>query len=265
MPKAEAQIDRRYIAALCIASLLILVAGVWFRPSRTPPPVPSELETLNMQMARQRLEFERRSMFYSRKAADLLTLAADVRVHPESVPFHLTSPGETVVLLASDSEGQPLWAATQTVGSTTTPCDDVPVQEIATTITIPATLANAVAFDLDNNLAGLVIPCGTGSLLTTPASFKAWNAERAVEQSLRECCGLQVTAALGVFAVDSESELAKRGLRVGDVLVSVAGQPVSSRAELHSALTASPPPTELSYQRGERIRKLLLPRTEAPQ
>ena len=40
------------------------------------------------------------------------------------------------------------------------------------TIAIPATLANAVVFDLDGNFAGLVIPCGDKRIVTTPEGLR---------------------------------------------------------------------------------------------
>ena len=263
MPHTVAQLDRRYIAALSVVSLLILVAGVWFRPSRTPPPVPSELETLNVQLARQRLDLERRSLFYSRKAEELMKVSADVRSHPETLPFQMKPPGEMVLLVATGSNGELVWASSQTAGATEVECGDIVAKEVTTTSVIPTTLSNAVAFDFDNNLAGLVISCGDRRVLVTPESYRHFAAERAVETTLRSCCGVHVTRKLEVAAVDPDSELAKAGLRSGDSFVAVGNQPVASRRELHAGLSASPAATEVTIQRGPRTRKLTIRRAEA--
>jgi hypothetical protein len=260
MPQSEASPDRRYIAVLCLVALLILVAGVWLRPSRTPPPVPSELETLNVQLAMQRLDLQRRSLFYSKKVEELLPALAQARANPERMNFRLPDPGETVILVSNDMNRQPAWILAQTAGALEAPCGDMMAREIATSISIPATLSNAVAFDLDNNLAGIVLFCGDRRILTTPETFKAWNAERALDAKLRECCGLNVAADLEVLGVEAESLLAAAGLRAGDIIMDVAEQPIKNRTELHSALSATPPPTELTVRRGERNRKLVVRR-----
>ena len=264
MHVAEAQVDRRYIAALCVVSLIILVAGVWFRPSRTPPPVPSELETLNVQLAGQRIDLERRSLFYSRKAEELIKIAADARSNPERLPFRIQPPGEMVMLVATDAGGQLVWASTQTAGTTDSQCGDITAQEVSTTIFIPTTLSSAVAFDLDNNLAGFVIPCGDRRMLVTPQTYGRFSAERINESNLRDCCGLEVTGNMEVTALQPESDLAKAGLRTGDTILTVGAEPAASRRELHAALT-SPSPAVVTIQRGERTRKLTVRRSEAAQ
>lgn len=264
MPAAESHVDRRYIAILCLASLLILVVGVWLRPPRTPPPVPSELETLNMQLARQRLDFDRRSLFFARKAEELAKSAAEVRSRPESAPFRTMVPGDMVLLVATGSQGELVWAPAQATGPAETPCGEMIAQEITTTIAIPVTLSSAVAFDLDNNPAGLALTCGDRQILTTPATFRQWTAERTHEANLDSCCGLRVTSTLEVVSVGTDSVVAKTGLRVGDTILNVDAAAVASRSELHGALTSSPPPTVLTIRRGERTRKLTIRRAVAP-
>src|SRR4051812_509615 len=137
MLHGSANVDRRYIATLCVVSIFILVAGVWFRPSRTPPPMPSEYETLNVQLERQREDLERRSLFYAKTASDLMRVAADVRTHPDNVPVGSISPGEIALLVASDPQGRLVWASSQTAGTTEASCPEGAMREIATTIVIP--------------------------------------------------------------------------------------------------------------------------------
>jgi hypothetical protein len=260
MPQPEASIDRRYVGVLCVAALLILFAGVWLRPSRTPPPVPSELENLNVQLATQRLDLQRRSLFYSKKVDELLPAFAGARANPERMSFRLPAPGETVILISNDTDRQPSWALAQTAGTLETRCGNIAAQEIATTILIPATLATGVAFDLNNNLTGLVLFCGDRHILTTPETFRIWNSERTLDAGLRECCGLNFTKDLKVLEVDGDTPFATAGLRVGDAILEVAGQPITTRTELHAALTATPPPADLTIRRGERNRKLTVRR-----
>jgi S1-C subfamily serine protease len=225
--------------------------------------VPSELENLNVQIARQRSDLERRSLFYSRKAGQLMRLVSDARNHPEGLSFRMPPPGEILLLVATGPEGNLVWASSQTAGVAEAVCGETRVQEVTTTIVIPRTLSSAVAFDLDDNLAGLVVGCGDRSIVVTPETYRVVTADNAVGSSLAECCSLEVSGSLDVVTVGNESELFKAGLRPGDTIAMVEAEPVLSRKDLHAALTSDPRPTALTIRRGEKTRKLTIRRAEA--
>lgn len=263
MHRPEILKDHRYIGILCLICVFILIAGVAFRPKLAPPSVPSELELQSLQLARQRLDLDRRSMFYERKAADLLKRAAEARGNPQRFPFRPSRPGEPIILVSTTETGQTVWAASATAGTASTRCGSRTLDEVATTISIPITLSNAVAFNLDDQLAGFVVPCGERSVLTTSSSFEAWTLERAHENELQSCCGIRITPELAVVTVDPKLAFARGGLRTGDKILSVNGQTVTSTSQLHAELTRDNSPLELVIEREKRSRRLKIARDES--
>ena len=234
--------DFRYLAVLCLGALGILVAGVLMRPEKSAAPIPSESDLLQLQLSAQRRDFDRRGLFLRTKARELARFVSDARMGASSVPHRVPEPGETIVLVGPHDS----WAGAVTAGVFQTTCSEIRIDEIGTTIVIPANLDNAVAFDLDNNLAGYVISCEDRRLLTTPEGFKTWTAERALEDRLA-FAGVHVVQAgaeLEVIAVAQDSEFRRAGLREGDRIV----QP-ASRSELPDA-------AELVIRRGQRTRTL---------
>jgi hypothetical protein len=234
--------DLRYLAVLCLGALGILFAGVLLRPEKAATPVPSESDMLQLQLSAQRRDFERRTLFFRSKARELARFVSDARSGIGNLRYRMPQTGDTVVLVGA----RDVWASAVTAGLLRTECGDIAIDEIGSTVAIPATLENAVAFDLDNSLAAFVISCDERRLLTTPEGFKAWTAERALDDQLVEH-GLRVTRAgteLEVLAVGADSPLRRAGLREGDRIM----DPATKAALLDAA--------ELLIRRGERTRKL---------
>jgi hypothetical protein len=234
--------DFRYLAVLCLGALGILVAGVLLRPEKAAAPIPSESDLLQLQLTTQRRDFDRRGLFLRTKARELARFVADARTETSTVPYLAPRPGETIVLVGPNDA----WAGAVTAGSFQTTCGEIQLQEIGSTIAIPANLENAVAFDLDNNLAGYVISCGERRLLTTPEGFKTWKTQRALDNKLLDH-GLRLATAgaeLEVLEVGPDSPLRRAGLREGDRILEPA-----TKHEVPEA-------AELLIRRGQRTRTL---------
>jgi len=64
-----------------------------------------------------------------------------------------------VLIVGRSSNGQPLWTAVIRGVEKTAICNDVTYQELVLNVTLDRSFAGAGAFDLDGNLAGIVMPC----------------------------------------------------------------------------------------------------------
>ena len=258
MKMADSSSRKRYIAILCFAAIAVLVVGVLLRPRETPAPVQSDSDFLQLQLMAQKRDLQRRSLFFQTKAAALVAGAQAARAKPAQFPELSRSPGDLVLLVATDKAGLPIWAVTSTVGMTTEECNGRTLDEIATTITIPVTLSDATAFDLDDNVAGFVVPCGDRRILTTRKGFQHF-LEPTVSELLRACCGLEVTPSparpgVDIVNIDGESLLAKTGGRTGDRIVQLNGSPVSTEQDLQVLTTGTP--VEILVERGKRNRRV---------
>ena len=234
--------DFRYLAVLCLGALGILVAGVLLRPEKAAAPIPSESDLLQLQLSAQRRDFDRRGLFLRTKARELTRFVADARTGASTLPYRPPRPGETIVLIGPNDA----WAGAVTAGTFQSTCGEINIDEIGSTIAIPANLENAVAFDLDNNLAAYVVSCGDRRLLTTPEGFNAWTAQRAIEAKLLDH-GLRLATAgneLEVLEVGPDAPLRRAGLREGDRILEPATK------------TEVPDAAELLIRRGQRTRKL---------
>ena len=184
--------------------------------------------------------------------------AQAARAKPAQFPELSSSPGDLVLLVATDKAGLPIWAVTSTVGMITEECNGRTLDGIATTITIPVTLSDATAFDLDDNVGGFVVPCGDRRILTTRKGFQHF-LEPTVSELLRACCGLEVTPSparpgVAIVNIDGESLLAKTGGRTGDRIVQLNGSPVSTEQDLQVLTTGTP--VEILVERGKRNRRV---------
>jgi hypothetical protein len=267
MKMADSSSRKRYIAVLCLTAVAVLVAGVLLRPRESPAPVQSDSDFLQLQLMAQKRDLQRRSLFFQTKAADLVASAQAARAKPAQFLEVLRSSGDIVLLVATDKAGLPIWAATSTVGMTTEDCNGRTLDEIGTTITIPVTLSDATAFDLDDNVAGFVVPCGDRRILTTRKGFQQFM-EPTLSELLRTCCGLEVTPSparpgVDIVNIDAESLLAKTGGRPGDRIVQLNGSAVSTEQDLQVLTTGTP--VEILVERGKRNRrvKLTLPGSES--
>jgi hypothetical protein len=208
----------------------------------------------------QKRDLQRRSLFFQTKAAALVASAQAARAEPARLQEVVRSPGDLVLLVATDKTGLPIWAVTSTVGITTEECNGRTLDEIGTTITIPVTLSDATAFDLDDNVAGFVVSCGDRRILTTRSGFQHF-LEPTLSELLRTCCGLKVTlsparAGVDIVNIDSESLLAKIGGRTGDRIVQLNGSRVSTEQDLQVLTTGDS--VDIVVERGKRNRRVKL-------
>jgi hypothetical protein len=253
---ADVPVRNRYIAILCVAALAILVAGVVLRPTKIPEPVRSESEIYKLQLLAQQRDLRNKALFFESKARDLVAKSQAARATPDKFPFRMPAPGENLIVVASHDSGQPVWAVTAAAGVTKTDCEDRQVEEIGTTIAIPATLADAIVFDLDGNSAGLVIPCGDKRIVTTPDGLRQAS-RKTTRDLLLECCALKYAIAGGaaeILQVGEDSRLAKAGLKVGDLLIAVNGQPIATDSDLQPLLSSEE--IQLSIERPKKVRPL---------
>lgn len=260
MKTAISSSRKRYIAALCFVSVAILVVGVSLRPRKTPAPVQSESDFLKLQLRAQKRELQRESLFFETKAAELVARAQAVRATPARFSEAVSSSGKLILLVATDTAGLPIWATASTAGVTTTECNGRTLEEIGMTIAIPSTLADAAAFDLDDNLAGVVISCGDRRILTTKKGFQL-SLEPTLSELLRKCCGLHVVTSpdrpgLDIVELDAESGLAHAGARIGDRIVEVNGSAVGAEQDLQLLTTGAQ--ADLFVERGKRNRRMKL-------
>jgi hypothetical protein len=252
----DVSVRGRYIATLCVVAIAILVAGVVLRPTKIPVPVRSESEIYKLQLLAQQRDVQNKALFFESKARDLVARSQAARATPDKFPFRMPAAGENLILVASHDSGQPIWAVSAAVGQSKARCEDREVEEIGTTITIPATLANAIAFDLDGNFAGLVIACGDSRILTTPEGLQQ-AAQKTTRDLLLACCGLKYAIAGGaaeILGVGEDSRLAKAGLKAGDRLVAVNGRPIAADRDLEPLLGSKE--IQLSIDRPKKIRPL---------
>ena len=257
MPHSDQPVSKRYIAVLCAIAGGVLVAGVLLRPTSVPVPVRSETEILRLQLLAQKGDLQRRTLFYQSRAADLVARVAPVRTNPSQFLYRSPPAGQILLLVGTDASGEVVWATGSAAGVISTTCEGRKVPEIGTTINIPATLEAAVAFDLDDNLAGLVVPCEDRLILTTPAGFQAAR-QQTLEQQLIACCGLRVSdSGFRITELQRGTALARAGMQVGDRLVAINGEPVDSPERLRAFLADGP--IELRVDRAGRAVRIAVP------
>jgi hypothetical protein len=259
---------KSYIIILSLVAVGILIGGVSLKPERAPAPVRSENDFLQLQLLAQRRDLQRRSLFFQTIAAQLVTRSQSARTHPQQDSYVAPVAGTTVLLVATESSGQPVWATTSTAGSAEITCDGRAIPEIETTITIPKTLADATAFDLDENVAAFVITCGDRRILTTPQGFEIAS-QPTLAARLKECCGLVLTSdpakpGLTIAELNGDSRPGQAGLKVGDVVAEINQQPLEEEDQLAALL--EPTQTVLSVQRGRsrRLNKITIPAPDVP-
>lgn len=260
MQATDISTRKGYVAVLFVAAVAILVAGMFLRPKSTPEPVRSESEFLRLQILTQRRDLQRRSLFFQTLALNLVSKSQAAREKPAQFSYVRPGPGAILLLVETDASGQPVWATATAAGTATANCDGREIEEIALTIAIPVTLADATAFDLEDNVAGIVVSCGDRRILTTPQGFELASQPTFAER-LQACCGLQVAPGAGkkgfeIAKLIPESRHAKAGLRLGDRIVAVNGTPVESEPQLEPLLGAAA--VAMSIERGRSSRAIAI-------
>jgi hypothetical protein len=255
-PRPGGSTSRRYLLALIGASVTILIAGIWLRPPDAPPPPVSESESLRLQMQAQRRDLERRALFFSTRARELVSIAEQARSRPDSVPIAQAKSGERLIVLAASSGGDPVWWDTAVAGAARRNCNGMAAEEIVVASPLAAVFAGGAAFTLDGGLVGLIAQCGEESTLLTPKAFAA-QAEAAPARDLYEAEGLRVRLERApgregarVLELRRTSAYLAAGLQAGDLIMEVNGEPLTSIEQLGAA--AAPAALEMRVLRGTR-------------
>jgi hypothetical protein len=155
-----------------------------------------------------------------------------------------TAPRWTMVV-ARRRDGQVLSLAGLTGGTLETQCGDFLLQELVFDAVVPVAFAGGGAFDLDGNAIGLAIPCGSRTALVPLAEISRLLAlQQSVEYQLWTHYGLRVRPGDSAYAPLSSTKglvvtellmggpASRAGVRAGDVILRVSGQPVSRVQDL---------------------------------
>jgi S1-C subfamily serine protease len=241
--KFSVQSNIGYLAALALASGIILIFGVAFRPKNTPIPTISEAERVQLQNAGQRQALQRRNVALAAYARDLSASAVRVVHQPDAGSYVEPKPGEMLIIVSVLDSGNPQWITAEFAGYNSATCGGQSLTEISLDSTIPHTLANAVVFTLDEKVVGPVTRCEDRLIVTDPKNY-AIALRAAAEQRYIACCGIR-------FAASRESEpgrmvtelrvgsvLYRAGVEVGDRMLSMNGQEVTSDDLLRHLIAA---------------------------
>ena len=236
---------------LAVAAILILALGVALRPREAAPPPVSESERAQLQALAQRQSLQRHARVMEGYARDLAPSVLRVRQNPEESSYREPRPGELLILVASQGTGDPRWITAEYGGRQRLRCGRYELEELAVTAVIPSSLEQAVAFGMNENVAGVVVRCRGRLALVAPEHVTlAAAAER--EDALWTCCGVRLeptaTGGRSVEAVRTGSRLEAAGLEPGDVVPNdVNLQTAMSfnvrRGDEEVMLTVPPPPT----------------------
>jgi hypothetical protein len=263
---ADASVRPRYIAILCVVALAILVAGVVLRPRKIPIPVRSESEIYKLQLLAEQRDLQNTRLLFESKARDLVAKSQAARATPDKFPFRPPTTGEYLLLVSAQDSGEPVWAVTSAAGVTKTRCEDRELEEVGTTIAIPASLANAVAFGMEGDVAGLVVACGDRRMVTTPEGLRQAS-QKTIRALLMECCRLKFALtgdAAEIIEVGEDSRLGKAGVKAGDRVVALNGQRIRADSDLEPLLGGGEIQLSIDRPKKVRPRTLKVPAVEAP-
>jgi hypothetical protein len=237
--------DRGYLFVLILIAAGVLAGGIWLRPKHAPPAPKSEAEVLRLQMQAQKREMERRSLFFSVRARELVSLAEQARVRPESVSSEGATAGQRLIVVAASPGAEPLWIDTAVAGESPASCYGMIVEEIVTSSVLPRSFVGGAAFNLDNALVGIVHDCGQGNVLLTPEAFAA-QARQLPARKLYEAAGLRVRIeqepgppGVRVLEVRRSSSYAAAGLQAGDLITQANEVSVRTIDQLNSIIQSA--------------------------
>jgi hypothetical protein len=242
---------RRYLMVLLVLAVAILVLGIRLRPRDAPPAPVSESQALNLQMQAQLRALESRSLFFSTKARELLTLAEQVRLRPEPVASKRPEAGDRLIIIAPVSGTDPLWMDVTVAGVVPARCRDAAVEEVVIASVLPAQFGGGSAWTLDNRFAGVVHDCGARNLLLSPGSYLR-QLRNLVTERLYDAYGLKVridpATGARVMELRTSSELSGAGLRTGDVITQINSVQVTSVDQLNALLDPALPKINITRE-----------------
>jgi S1-C subfamily serine protease len=182
----------------------------------------------------------------------------------DAAPVAVTAPveGDWVVAVARRADGELLVSPGLHSGLVLSPCGDTTYEQLVSNIPLSRESNGAGVFDLDGNLLGIVVDCGTRmAALTTKAITNALERAHSPIGRVLARYGWKLTAmwaaastyfgavaGMLVEEVWAGSPADRAGVVPGDVLVSAGGMPVSSEtdaADLAKAPTGKPLPVVL--------------------
>jgi membrane-associated protease RseP (regulator of RpoE activity) len=238
-----------YLAVLAVASGLILLAGVVFRPKHAPVPTMSEAERVQLQNLAQRQALQRRNVVLADYARDLLTIAPRVLQQPDSVAYVNPQPGEMLIVLGVVDSGAPQWITVEFAGYSSVKCGSQTLTEINVDSTVPPSLEHAVVFTLRENVVGTVTGCNDRLIVTDPKNY-AIALRAAAEQRYLTCCGVRFSNSGIVVELRVGSILHRAGVEVGDRILSMNGQEITSDDVLKNIVAA--PEIVIDLERSSR-------------
>src|SRR5688572_15292379 len=190
------RLNFRYLAALAVASGVILLLGVVFRPKHAPVPTISEAERVQLQNLAQRQALQRRTVVLADYARDVSSTAATVLGQPATVSYVEPQPGEMLVVVAVVDSGTPQWITSEFAGYNSVTCGKQMLTEIVLDSAIPPSLARAAVFTLHENVVGLVTRCGDRLIVTDSKNY-AIALRASAEQRYLTCCGVRFASKEG--------------------------------------------------------------------
>jgi hypothetical protein len=178
-----------------------------------------------------------------------------------------TSPARWALVVARASTGRTLALTGLTGGLMDAQCGDLSIRELVFDAVIPAAFAGGGVFDLDGRTMALATPCaGRIGLVPLAEVTRLLQEQRTPGHQLWRRFGFRVEAldsltgaALGAGQGLVVTELSvgaaahSAGLRPGDVIVRIAGQPVSQVEDLTALLEAEERSTLVIRQRGTGV------------
>lgn len=190
----NSSVNRRYIAALAIAAVLILTAGVLLKPKKEPlPPSPSETANLQRLLRAEQVNNIGRYLADRAAAADRFVinvperkasgiLWGESRVVTVPLPAHgvlpldtlhnaawtggpppLGMPGESgswLLVVGRAPDHRPIWSAAIYGGHRTVRCGAADYEELVLNVPLGPAFAGAGVFDPSTSLVGMVAECG---------------------------------------------------------------------------------------------------------
>lgn len=270
--------DRRYVLALSAVALVILVLGAWLRPKKPPAHTPSPSDTVSIQRIVRREDLRGSAALFSERAAavaphvvydtakrssglywdapagvlvpgvdpydsDTPTLTLTKPADPPPMPRYslaADSPGGRWILLAGRAPDQRLvWTAAFEGSAAPASCDGIEYRELAIAAQLNASFNGFGAFDLDGNLAGMVMPCaGSYHVVAAESIGPMLTALNSPERKLRAEYGLRTApreTGLLVIEIWKTGRAFAAGLRAGDLILSANDTPASTPASLWTA------------------------------
>ena len=153
-------------------------------------------------------------------------------------------------------------------------CDGLPAREIAVTLPLARAMSGGGLFDLDGGLLGVILPCDGRFAAIVPDVVDAWLRTNATAGSRfvarfglvlepmteAEAAFFRVSSGAVVRELRAGGAADVAGLRPGDIVIALEGEPVTGPDDLQALVGSAPAPTvRLSVQRGSQALAIEMP------